>query len=126
MQSTRPNKKGGPKIADQLPKAASAWPTPTSRDGKGQTQNPERMDYVPNIVKAWGTPQGASQTPESHGQINGTWDFPARGEILCGSLARTEKFAERLEILSAWLMAYPWSYLKNWERKGDKRRKIAK
>ena len=32
----------------------------------------------------------------------------------------------RLEILSAWLMAYPWSYLKNWERKGDKRRKSAK
>jgi len=35
----------------------SAWPTPAARDIKGQIQNPERMDYVPNILKAtWSTP----------------------------------------------------------------------
>ena len=30
----------------------TAWPSPVSRDAKGQTQNPERMDYVPNVLKA--------------------------------------------------------------------------
>jgi hypothetical protein len=47
------------------------------------------------------------------------------GITMSGCLARTEKFAVRLMILSAWLMGYPWSYLQNWERKGDKRRKTA-
>ena len=121
---------------------ASAWPTPASRDEKGQTQNPERMDYVPNIVKAsWPTPNAAEATrgPESRERclkehrmdkvgsyMNLAIEDVTSGKIPSGSLARTEKFVVRLMILSSWLMGYPWSYLKYWERKGDKRRKTAK
>jgi len=36
-------------LTDQV---KTTWPTPTKRDDKGQTQNPEKMDYVPNIVMA--------------------------------------------------------------------------
>lgn len=67
----------------------TAWPMPASRDEKGQTQNPERPDYVPNIVKRTG--------PTSS-----------------GCLARTEKFVERLATLSAWLMGYTAAYLALW------------
>lgn len=48
-----------------------------------------------------------------------------RGATMSGCLAQTENFAVRLTILSAWLMGYPWSYLKNWDRKGDRRLKTA-
>lgn len=60
---------------------ASAWPTPAARDIKGQTQNPERMDYVPNIIKAtaWPTPDAnmgeggrQSSTPGATYRENGT------------------------------------------------------
>jgi hypothetical protein len=116
------------------------WPTPAAQDEKGQTQNPERPDYVPNIVKAtWPTVRASdgdkgTRSPEGHAlerkrRGNGC-DLPTTaahyGMPSSGCLARTEKFVVRLEILSAWLMGYPWNYLKNWERKGDKRRKIAK
>jgi hypothetical protein len=68
----------------------SAWPTPTGRDHKGATQNPERMDYVPNILQA-----GIGPMPST-------------------CLARTEKFAVRLMTLSAWLMGYTAAYLAHW------------
>jgi hypothetical protein len=67
-----------------------SWPTPAKRDEKGQTQNPERMDYVPNIVKG-------------------------NGMIASGCLARTESFVVRLTTLSAWLMGYTAQYLAHWE-----------
>lgn len=66
------------------------WPTLTARDDKGQTQNPDRMDYVPNIVRA-----------------NGTGS--------CGCLARTGSFVGRLMTLSTWLMGYTAAYLRHWE-----------
>ncbi len=51
----------------------SAWPTPASRDVKGQTQNPERSDYIPNILKSnWPTPR--SEDSESTGAHRGTPD----------------------------------------------------
>jgi len=77
-------------------KLESAWPTPAARDEKGQTQNPERPDYVPNIVK---------QT----------------GQITSGCLARTEKFVVRLMTLSAWLMGYTAAYLAHWETASSRR-----
>ena len=64
------------------------WPTPCKRDVKGQTQNPERMDYIPNILKAIGT------TPP-------------------GSPAGTVSFVGRLLTLSTWLMGYQREYLEN-------------
>jgi hypothetical protein len=76
----------------------ASWPTQTKRDDKGQTQNPDRMDYVPNIVKGI-------------------------GQISYGCLAQTENFAVRLMILSAWLMGYRWSYLKHWLKKKGSRKK---
>jgi hypothetical protein len=197
--------------------AASARPTPTSRDGKGKTQNPERMDYVPNIVKAgWPTPRSedsessgvhrgnpdtltsaarsaAWPTPDAseagktsrggdridepligglirkpwgtprvsrgkfrkkdgekmitlEGQVPGVWPTPkaelsgpdfarrdrdgsggddlvtaaASGMTPLGSLALTEKFAERLEILSCWLMGYPAAFLRLWPKKAGR------
>jgi len=110
----------------------SAWPTPMSRDEKGQMfekGGTTRMDYVPNVLKAtWPTPQ--KQDEKNKYQVKTAYQtIPnklARGVTTSGCLAQTEKFAVRLGILSAWLMGYPWSYLKNWERKGDKRRKTAK
>lgn len=66
------------------------WPTLTARDDKGQTQNPDRMDYVPNIVRANGT-------------------------VSCGCLARTGSFVGRLMTLSTWLMGYTAAYLRHWE-----------
>lgn len=42
------------------------------------------------------------------------------GPITSGPLSLTEKFAVRLALLSAWLMAYPWSYLKHWGRQQRK------
>jgi hypothetical protein len=68
----------------------AAWPTLTAWDDKGQTQNPERMDYVPNIVKANGT-------------------------VSSGSLAQTGSFVGRLMTLSAWLMGYTVGYCALWE-----------
>jgi len=79
-----------------LTDAISSWPTPPKRDDKGQTQNPERMDYVPNIVKA-------------------------TGATASGCLARTEKFVVRLMTLSAWLMGYTAAYLAHWETASSRR-----
>lgn len=87
----------------------SAWPTPASRDVKGQSQNPERSDYIPNILKAnWPTPR--SEDSES------TMALPAQahGAITSGCLAQTEKFVVRLTTLSAWLMGYTAAYLAHW------------
>lgn len=81
----------------------SAWPTPTKRDGKGQTQHPERMDYVPNILKANYRSNTGMALPA---QVHGT--------TTSGCLALTEKFVERLMTLSAWLMGYTAAYLAHW------------
>lgn len=100
----------------------AAWPTPTSRDDKGQTQNPERSDYVPNIVKAtWptvrvSTMNGPSEAEIEAGNPKHRLETAAAGPATSGCLARTERFAVRLMILSAWLMGFPWSYLKDWPK----------
>lgn len=60
----------GQQLANQV---ESASPTPASRDVKGQTQNPERSDYIPNILKAnWPTPR--SEDSESTGAHRGNAD----------------------------------------------------
>ena len=46
----KPFNQGGEPTGYQLQTAS--WPTPTSRDDKCQSQNPERHDYIPNILKA--------------------------------------------------------------------------
>jgi hypothetical protein len=124
-----------------------SWPTPAHRDTRSEECSPE-YEALRNAEArgkpltwacktAWQTP--TKQDNKSDGEKaeaamrNGTASTSqmrlrtqAHGPISSGCLARTESFAVRLTILSAWLMAYPWSYLKNWERKGDRRRKIAK
>jgi hypothetical protein len=102
---------------------AANWPTPAARDIKGQTQNPERMDYVPNILKAsWATPKRSLESggpdpyikdrPKSGGEATHTQ--LGYGTPASGCLARTEKFAVRLTTLSAWLMGYTGAYLAHW------------
>ena len=77
-------------LRDQVP---ASWPTPARRDEKEQSQNPERNDYVPNVLK----------------------NNERSGSGSCGCLARTESFVERLMTLSAWLMGYTGAYLAHWE-----------
>jgi hypothetical protein len=72
----------------------TSWPTPQARDEKGQTQNPERPDSVPNLVHTWPTPQvhqgpnnsenrGSSHggkrrrlTPQNPSDLIKTWPTP--------------------------------------------------
>jgi hypothetical protein len=84
----------------------ATWPTPAARDGDPRSPQAKRL-----------TEQGKSNLDDTLAA--------ASGATPSSCLALTEKFAVRLMILSAWLMGYPWSYLKNWERKGDRRRKTA-
>jgi len=103
-----------------------SWATPQSRDTKGQTQNPDRQDALPNQIKATGpTPQamdaiGHAQTKENPtpGQTGGTTlpgAIKATGTPTSGPLAQMEKFVDRLMALSAWLMGYTAQYLAVWE-----------
>jgi hypothetical protein len=96
----------------------------------GIPKNTQPIIAFARNVSQWATLRSAlsgldyaiENRPESGGTSLPT---QASGQIAFGCLARTEKFAVRLMILSAWLMAYPWSYLKHWERKGDRRRRTA-
>lgn len=110
----------------------STWPTCTKRDDKGQTQNRQRMDYVPNIVKAtWGTPNCMDamgpRTPEALAKAKaGCANIKDQiGPATSGCLAQTESFVVRLTTLSAWLMGYTGAYLRHWETRlsGKSRRK---
>jgi len=94
----------------------ASLPTPTKRDDKGQTQNPDRMDYVPNIVKAsWPTVKASTGGPEPDGETGMNLPTHLRGTLSSGCLARTEKFVVRLMTLSSWLMGYTAHYLRHWE-----------
>lgn len=105
-------------------KTSGPWPTPAARDIKGPTQNPERSDYIPNILKqnsaAWPTPdrsalEGGIQNPihaREQGHAIRLKDYC--GKTTSGCLARTEKFVVRLTTLSAWLMGYTAQYLALW------------
>ena len=79
----------GMPLAIQLQR--TSLPTPMSRDHKGVTQTPEKMNYVPNILQA-----GIGPMPST-------------------CLALTENFVVRLATLSAWLMGYTAAYLAHWE-----------
>jgi hypothetical protein len=118
---------GGQSLGYQLNKQSS-WPTPAKRDEKGQTQHPERMDYIPNIMKAnWPTPTrrdcGESRTSTegtalkrfAQGKRNLDDGLALSGTPVSGCLARTESFVVRLTTLSAWLMGYTAQYLALWE-----------
>jgi len=126
--------RGGDRIDEPLigGLVRSTWPTPASRDVKGQSQHPERMDYVPNVLKAtWPTPQaydGKRGGPQgmvkskagNHEQKLQDW-IHSSGSAPSGCLARTEKFAVRLTTLSAWLMGYTAQYLELWETQSCRR-----
>ena len=113
-------------IKDQLPQV---WPTTSQGDWKSPTPNPERMDYIPNILKAnWPTPRKCNemdcQTNEKavlHNLENKGYksrleqNAAGLGQITSGCLARTESFVVRLTTLSAWLMGYTAAYLALWE-----------
>ena len=108
----------------------ATWPTPdASKAGKTSRSGDRKGEpLIGGLVRAWPTPQ--KQDEKNKYQVKTDYQtIPnklARGVTTSGCLAQTEKYVVRLGILSAWLMGYPWSYLKNWERKGDKRRKTAK
>lgn len=113
---------------------AATWPTvkaePSGPDYAQRTMDGSGGDdLVTAMASAWPTPRSESSTESTRPNKMGGMkiaDGLTRGPMPSGCLARTEKFVVRLEILSAWLMAYPWSYLKFWERKGSRRRKTAK
>ena len=110
------------------------WPTPdASKAGKTSRSGDRKGEpLIGGIVRSvWATPNasdgsGGGQHPDKRVGHSQQIADQASGNASYGCLAQTEKFVVRLGILSAWLMGYPWSYLKNWERKGDKRRKTAK
>ena len=134
-------------LAGQVKALASARPTPAARDVKGQTQNPERMDYVPNILKAsWPSPQANKTTKNTVNpqrmKENGAqtclpdalhlaaWAPPQMqdykvGILTSGCLARTESFVVRLTTLSAWLMGYTAAYLAGWATASSRRSRSA-
>lgn len=109
--------------------ATGSRPTPAKRDEKGQSQNPERMDHVPNIVRAtWPTPgasdgSGGPQHPDKRKAGGHSQQLPdyAIGTASSGCLARTEKFVVRLTTLSAWLMGYTAAYLGRWATASSRR-----
>lgn len=128
---------GGPRatITSLQVMCKATWPTPAHRDTRSEECSPE-FEAARNLEKrgkpltwavksGWPTPTKMDQ--EEAGAAGTQYLTPTLkpGPISSGCLARTEKFVVRLEILSAWLMAYPWSYLRSWERKGDRRRKTA-
>jgi hypothetical protein len=98
-----------------------AWPTPKSTESGPDYAIADREKSggisLPTAIGTWGTPQSMSPNPAAHSQINGTWYFPARGPLAYGCLALTEKFADRLIILSCWLQGYTLDYIGNWEKK---------
>jgi hypothetical protein len=103
-----------------LTDAMSTWPTPQSRDEKGETQNAHRMDAVPNVLKASWPTLKASDGEKQSGGHRGTLDttpaqLRATGKTQYGCLARTENFVVRLTTLSTWLMGYTGAYLARWE-----------
>lgn len=106
---------------DTLTSAAkAAWATPKATEAGPDLAKSTRSKTglaLQAQLHPWGTPQSASENPAAHNQINGEWYFPARGTISSGCLARTEKFAVRLIILSCWLQGYPLKYLLNWSKR---------
>jgi len=121
--------KRGLKIQTILKAKEPDWPTPRSEDSESAGAHRGTPDTLTSAAKsAWATPK--KQNERDNGEIHGDGGLAlgpqASGNISSGCLARTETFVVRLEILSAWLMGYPWSYLKNWGRRGDKPRKNAK
>jgi hypothetical protein len=109
---------------------ASARPTPTTRDHKGVTQNPEQMNYVPNIVAKWGSPRATPTKadgmggPGNSGRDGGEnlrTQAAATGQMPSTCLAQTESFVVRLTTLSAWLMGYTGAYLAHWATASSRR-----
>lgn len=111
--------------------AQATWPTPRSAGSEATGPHRGVPDTLPSATKAaWATPRTAQggqdearrARPNSGGDDLVTQASEAiRGADTVGCLVQTTKFAVRLMILSAWLMGYPWSYLKHWRRKGEKR-----
>ncbi len=107
-----------------------SWPTTRAADTKSECWAPGRLEEkmletrgqpLPRVLMAWATPM--REDKELAGSPGTGYLTPQlrSGPVSSGCLAQTENFAVRLMILSAWLMGYPWSYLKAWERKGAKK-----
>lgn len=105
-------------LGNLVTRTAATWPTPQSRDEKGETQNAHRMDAVPNVLKAsWPTPKAIEGIPtgkNAQGGLSLTSTL-AIGKTPYGCLAQMESFVERLTNLSMWLMGYTAHYLQGWE-----------
>ncbi len=108
------------------------WPTPRKCDWEKQSHGHRGAnDTIPSAIRAtWPTPKSSPSGPDyaqrsraASGGDDCATALSELGAAPSACLAQTEKFAVRLMVLSAWLMGYPWSYLQNWDRQGDKRRK---
>ncbi len=93
------------------------WPTATAQDSE-LAGSAETQYLSPTLRSSWPTPRN-NEGPD-HGKRHLSVDGAASGMTPLGSLALTEKFAERLEILSCWLMGYPAAFLRLWPRKAGR------
>ena len=106
------------------------FPTPekASMDGGHKNRSGDRKDelLLGGLVSTYPTPTKADGEggPGNQGREGGeNLRTKVSGLTISGPLSQTEKFGVRLMILSAWLMGYPWSYLKHWLRKKESRKK---
>ncbi len=122
-------KKDGEKMITLEGQIPGPWPTATAQDA--ELEGSAETQYLSPTLRgaAWATPNasvnsGGPCRPEGReGHAVELIDQPhhsASGMTPLGSLARTEKFAERLEILSCWLMGYPAAFLRLWPRKAGR------
>jgi hypothetical protein len=118
----------------------ATWPTPNAggfNEGESLESWQARADLLKEkhnngngagmplgvAVKAtWGTPQSMSDNPAAHSQVNGEWYKPIHpGATTSGLLALTEKFAERLILLSCWMMGQDRELLRLWPKKAGRK-----
>lgn len=117
-QARNPNMSGSSLPTDLPVALKSLYPTPQAREGDDSSRTPT----CENGLKRFR--QGRRNLDDAAAMLGGLvrtlTDESRHGVITSGPLSLTEKFAVRLALLSAWLMAYPWSYLKHWDRQQRK------
>src|SRR5690606_11075413 len=104
---------------------AAGWRTPSGSDGEGGTMDvlmAMREGYTPKLklrdqapLVGWATPKASDgtggRTTATKGGGNVHLDRQARGTMLSGSLAPTERRGVLNPALSLWLMGYPDEWL---------------
>jgi hypothetical protein len=114
-----------PTTAQRLRSTVKAcWPTVDASDAGKTSRSGERKDemLIGGLVRGtWPTPKSTESGPDyaiAGRENSGGISLPtAIGVPTSGCLARIPKFADRLTVLSCWLMGYSLEYIMNWEKK---------